>query len=71
MSFVSTQFLQQQSPKTSAGTYLAPDNTRWTHDEARLAEGHDRVVWDELCAGRGVVYALFPNVFPNARKPRC
>ena len=62
-------FLEQQDPTRAAQGYLAPERTLWTHGEGRLDEGHDRVIWEELCL-RGT-YGLFPNVFPNGGGPRC
>ena len=62
-------FLRADDPVRSRQSYLAPERRLWTHGEGRLGEGHDRVIWDELC--RSGTYRLFPNVFPNARRPRC
>ncbi len=62
-------FLEQQGPTASEQSYLAPEAVLWAHSEERLDEGHDLVIWDELC--KAPVVWLFPNVFPNARGPRC
>ncbi|MEM7752766.1 MAG: hypothetical protein AAF230_05075 [Pseudomonadota bacterium] len=69
MTLTSPAFLAQQSPSDADQTYLAPENVFWAHDEDRLAEGHDIVIWEELCLE--ATYQLFPNVFPSAGRPRC
>jgi len=63
-------FFTRQSPTRGAQRYITPDRGMlWTHGEDDLAEGHDRVIWDELCGGAS--WRLFPNVFPSAGSDRC
>ncbi|CAN0600992.1 unnamed protein product, partial [Ectocarpus sp. 12 AP-2014] len=69
MTLTSPAFLAQQNPSDADQTYLAPEAILWAHDEDQLAEGHDVVIWEELCLQ--ATYQLFPNVFPNATRPRC
>lgn len=64
-------FLEQQSAVRAKQSYIAPERTLWNHDERKFRHGHDKVIWDELCKGKGATYALFPNVFPNGGSPRC
>ena len=69
MTLTSPAFLAQQNPSDADQVYLAPEDVLWAHDEDQLAEGHDVVIWEELCLE--ATYQLFPNVFPNAGRPRC
>lgn len=69
MTFDGPAFLEQQDPTLAAQGYLSPERTLWTHGEGRLDEGHDRVIWDELCLHG--TYWLFPRVFRHGGGPRC
>lgn len=69
MTLTSPAFLAQQNATEGDQSYLAPQDVLWAHDESRFDEGHDRVIWDELC--REATYQLFPNVFRNSGRPRC
>lgn len=69
LTLTSPAFLAQQNPTDADQVYLAPEAVLWAHDEDQLAEGHDVVIWEELCLQ--ATYQLFPNVFPNAGRPRC
>lgn len=62
-------FLSQQSAVASAQSFLWPEERLWTHGENPFRDGHDRVIWDEICL-RGT-YWLFPGVFPQGGGPRC
>jgi hypothetical protein len=69
LSLEGPEFFSRQAAVNSAQTYLAPERVFWTHGESSFRNGHDRVIWDELCK-RGT-YRLFPNVFPKGGGPRC
>lgn len=69
LALTSPAFLAQQNDTDAKQSYVAPENVYWDHDEDDLAEGHDHVIWEELC--HEATYQLFPNVFPNAQRPRC
>jgi hypothetical protein len=71
LTITNSNLLAEQDDLQSRQRYLAPERTLWSHDERQFQHGHDRVIWDEICRGRGATYALFPNVFPNGGGPRC
>lgn len=69
MTLTSPAFLAQQNPTDADQVYLAPEDVLWAHDEDPLDDGHDVVIWEELCLE--ATYQLFPNIFRNAGRPRC
>lgn len=69
MTLTAPNFLAQQAPVLAEERHLAPDRVYWGHSEGDLAEGHDRVIWEELC--REATWQLFPNVFPSRGRDRC
>lgn len=69
LTFEGAGFLASQDPAAGRDRALAPERAFWTHGEGRFDEGHDRVIWDELC--KSGAHWLFPNVFPNGGGPRC
>ena len=71
LTITNSNMLAGQDTPQGRQSYLAPERTLWSHDERQFQHGHDRVIWDEICRGRGATYALFPNVFPNGGGPRC
>lgn len=62
-------FLAEQAPVEAQERHLAPERRYWGHSEGDFAEGHDRVIWDELC--REATWQLFPNIFPSRGRNRC
>jgi len=62
-------FLADQAPTLAEERHLAPERRYWGHREDDYAEGHDRVIWEELC--REATWQLFPNVFPSRGQDRC
>jgi hypothetical protein len=69
MSLSSPAFLSQQRAVENNQSYLSPQDVLWAHDENRFDEGHDRVIWEELCLEP--TYQLFPRVFRKSGRPRC
>lgn len=69
LTFAGSDFLSQQDKTIGEQSFLTPDGTLWTHKEGRLNQGHDKVIWDELC--KSGTYWLFPQVFRHGGGPRC
>lgn len=69
MTMNAPSFLEQQNPVASQEQHLAPERRYWSHLEDHYAEGHDEVIWEELC--REATWQLFPNVFPSRGRDRC
>ena len=62
VTFTRPPFSETGTPEATRDVQLRPRQDFWDHDEARLANGHDAVVWQEL--SRKGTYRLFPDVFP-------
>jgi len=56
-------FLSNQDDMSADHAHLAPMGFWWNHREDSFAEGHDRVIWEEL--NKSESYKLFPEVFPS------
>lgn len=69
MTLTAPAYLADQAPVLAEQSHLAPERVYWDHGEDDLDEGHDRVIWEELC--REATWQLFPNVFPSRGRDRC
>ena len=69
LTMTAPQFLSDQAPTAARDRHIAPERRYWDHREGDFGEGHDRVIWEELC--REATWQLFPNVFPSRGSDRC
>jgi len=68
MTFDGPAFLSEEDPANARQRFIWPEKVAWTHADDGFEEGHDDVLWDELCESE--TWKLFPNVFPNVG-PQC
>ncbi|MEL6953203.1 MAG: hypothetical protein AAFN09_01035 [Pseudomonadota bacterium] len=69
MTMTAPAYLADQAPALAEEQHLAPERRYWGHGEDDYAEGHDRVIWEELCTEAS--WQMFPNVFPSRGTERC
>ena len=68
MTFDGPAFLENEDPVDARQRFIWPEAVAWTHEDDGFEEGHDAVIWDELC--KSETWKLFPAVFPS-EGPRC